>query len=90
MADYAEAVENGTVPDVVAVIQRRFFKRFPISLGDKEEPSPEWLAQVDHNAADPEIQVPNEDSMTPEEFAVVTANLTELMGKLERKKDVSQ
>lgn len=88
MDDYAEAVEAGTLPDALASIQRRFFKRFPLTLGENEEPSPEWLSQVDNNTADPEIVVPDEDSMTPEEHTAAMAKHNELMSKIEKKKDV--
>lgn len=90
MDDYIEAVEAGSLSDVVASIQRRFFKRFPVSLEDDEDPSPEWLAQVDDNAAEPEINIPNEDLMTPDEYSTAMAEHNELMSKVEKKKDVSK
>lgn len=89
MVDYANAVEAGTLPDIVASIQRRFFKRFPPTLADNEEPSAEWLAQVNDNTAEPEIVVPNEDSMTPDEFTAAMTEHKELINRIEKKKEVT-
>lgn len=66
---YATAVANDHVADTVADILRRYFKRYPISLPHKEEPSQEWLAQVDDDAADPEMEAPNADTMSTEAYA---------------------
>ncbi|KAF9551577.1 hypothetical protein CPC08DRAFT_647562 [Agrocybe pediades] len=38
---YSDAVKQGTVADVVADIQRQYFKRYPIELPHEQEPSPE-------------------------------------------------
>lgn len=66
---YADAVIGNYVSDFVADICRRYFKRFPIDLDHNIDPSPEWLAQVDDNKADPELlPQPNEDDMDPEEY----------------------
>lgn len=87
--DYAEAIDSGTVLDAVASIQRQFFKRFPVTLADNKDPSAEWLDKVDDNAAEPEILVPNEDSMTPDEYNVAMAEHKDLINKIEKKKEVS-
>ncbi|KAF9470434.1 hypothetical protein BDN70DRAFT_821384, partial [Pholiota conissans] len=47
---YAEALVNNHVADMVSDIQRRYFKRYPITLPHEEEPSEQWLSQVDDNA----------------------------------------
>ncbi|KAF9472823.1 hypothetical protein BDN70DRAFT_780715, partial [Pholiota conissans] len=49
---YANAVTDNHVADAVADIQRRYFKRYPITLPHTEEPSTESLANVDDNSAD--------------------------------------
>lgn len=67
-ATYAEAVKEGYVADALALIQRRYFKRFPIDLAHNEEPTPEFLAAVNDDAPDPEIEAPSE-SLSPDEYA---------------------
>lgn len=52
---YAAAVAAGHINDTVADIQRRYFKRFPVTLLHSEEPSEEYLAAVDDDAPDPEL-----------------------------------
>lgn len=54
--------------DALALIQRRYFKRFPIDLAHNEEPTPEFLAAVNDDAPDPEIEAPSE-SLSPDEYA---------------------
>lgn len=66
---YAEGVAKGLTAARLTDIQRRFFKRFPIDLDANEEPSSEALAAVDDDTADPEPLSPDEDKMTPEEYA---------------------
>lgn len=65
---YAAAVISNDIADCVASIQRRYFKRYPIDLGHDIEPSAEFLAAVDDDAADPEPLYPDEDGMTPEGY----------------------
>ncbi|KAF9548608.1 hypothetical protein CPC08DRAFT_593621, partial [Agrocybe pediades] len=51
---YSNAVVEGYAADAIAVIQRRYFKRYPIDLPHEEEPSPETLAIVDDDAPEHE------------------------------------
>ena len=51
---YAAAVEGGFIGDGVALIARRYFKRYPVDLPLDEEPSPEHLAAVDNEAIEPD------------------------------------
>ena len=67
-AAYAEAVVGGFVADTLANIQRKFFKRYPVDLSHDEEPSEEHLAAVDNNTPDPEVQLPDAEKMTTEEY----------------------
>lgn len=66
---YAAAVAGMHVPDIVADIQRRYFKRFPITLLHTQEPSQEFLDAVDDNAPDAELSRPQTDGLSPEASA---------------------
>ncbi|KAH7904974.1 hypothetical protein BJ138DRAFT_1118904 [Hygrophoropsis aurantiaca] len=50
---YACAVKEGYVGDFLANLIRRYFKRFPYNLPHDQEPTMEFLACVDDDAADP-------------------------------------
>lgn len=66
---YAAAVAANHINDTVADIQRRYFKRFPITLAHTEEPTEEHLAAVDDNAADPELAPPRDEGMEPDAYS---------------------
>ena len=70
-AAYNTAVEENHAADTVADIQRRYFKRFPLSLPFSEEPAREFLESVDDDAPDAEMQPPSKDTkdLSPEAFA---------------------
>ncbi|KAJ3485365.1 hypothetical protein NLJ89_g11904 [Agrocybe chaxingu] len=74
---YAAAVEGGYARDALAIIQRRFFKRFPIDLSLDEEPTSEQLAAVNDNEPDADQVLPNENEMNPEEYAEAVQRLEE-------------
>lgn len=57
---YEKAVREGWANDFVADVLRRYFKHFPIDLDHSTEPTPEWLAQVDDKAADPDVLLSEE------------------------------
>lgn len=63
---YAAAVKGKHVADTVADIQRRYFKRFPITLSHSEDPSKEFLDAVDDDAPDPEMKPPDLDGLEPD------------------------
>lgn len=86
---YTQAVKDGNINDVVTDIQRRYFKRYPITLPHKEEPSQEWLDQVDDDAPDAEIAAPGVNGMSPEDASKALNEHTELMKELKDRKDVS-
>lgn len=65
---YATAMAEGTVADVLANIYRRYFKRYPVDLDHKQEPTSEYLAKVNDDEPDEEQEVPDPDKMTTEEF----------------------
>lgn len=66
---YAEAVVENHVADTIADIQRRYFKRYPISLSHTQEPTAEFLAAVDDDAPDPEFSPPSADGLSDEAYA---------------------
>ncbi|KJA26036.1 hypothetical protein HYPSUDRAFT_133378, partial [Hypholoma sublateritium FD-334 SS-4] len=66
---YAAAIREGHVNDTVADIQRRYFKRFPITLPHTEEPTEDFLAAVDDAAPDPELAAPSKDGTEPAAYA---------------------
>lgn len=66
---YAAAVKGKHVADAVADIQRRYFKRFPLSLSHSEEPTKESLDAIDDDAPDPEMTPPNLDGLEPDASA---------------------
>ena len=66
---YAAAVDDNHAADAVADIQRRYFKRFPVTLSHTEEPTEESLAAVDDNAPDPEFNPPQQGTLSDEAYA---------------------
>ncbi|PPQ81136.1 hypothetical protein CVT24_007876 [Panaeolus cyanescens] len=66
---YKEGILGGYVRDAVAIIQRRYFKRYPIGLPHNEEPTQEHLDAINDEAPDPDEEFPNEENLTPEEYA---------------------
>lgn len=66
---YAAAVEDKRIADAVADIQRRYFKRFPLTLSHSEEPTEDFLAAVDDDAPDPELSPPQHGTLTDEAYA---------------------
>lgn len=86
---YAEAVKDNHVGDTLADIQRRYFKRFPPTLADSEEPSEEWLAQVNDDAPDEEICPPNVEGLDEDGAKKALAEYSSLVARIKFKKDVS-
>lgn len=86
---YAIAVKNGHIADTVSDIQRRYFKRYPIDLPHNQEPSEEWLAQVDDDALDDELVAPNSYEMTHEDWLAATEKYDAQIRDIKARKDVS-
>lgn len=86
---YAAAVGNGHISDTVADIQRRYFKRYPIDLPHKQEPSSEWLAQVDDGTPDAEMKHPDAEKMSHEEWQVEAGKYDAQIRDIKARKDVS-
>jgi hypothetical protein len=66
---YSAGVVDGYAADALAVIQRKYHKRFPIDLPHDEEPSEEWLASVDDEEPYPEQFAPDIETLGEEEYA---------------------
>ncbi|KAF9553017.1 hypothetical protein CPC08DRAFT_728206 [Agrocybe pediades] len=79
---YIAGVQGGYSKDALALIQRRYFKRFPIKLPHDKDPSAEHLAAVDDDEPDPELDPLNEDLMLPEDYT------KELERRDERRKQI--
>lgn len=86
---YVEAVLQGTGNDYIANVQRCFFKRFPIDLDENEDPTPEALAAVDDDAADPEVEEPDTSDMSVEEIIEVERVLEARAKKIVYRRGVS-
>jgi hypothetical protein len=85
---YTVAVAGNYAGDFLADIQRQYFKRYPIDLDHCMEPSPEHLAAVDDDAADPEPLSPNPDGMSGEGFLLAVKAFEALRKVVEFCKEV--
>ena len=87
---YSQAVDEGYVPEAVAKIQRRYFKRFPVDLPDNVEPSEEQLAAVDDDEIEPEFPEPDAEKLSAQEYEAAMTALDERRKKILFKKGVSE
>ncbi|PPQ73933.1 hypothetical protein CVT26_006554 [Gymnopilus dilepis] len=60
---YKKAFIDGTKTDFLMDVLRRFLKRFPLNLPDDQEPTPEFLAEVDDTSPDQERVAPDATEM---------------------------
>ncbi len=67
-AAYNAAVEGNHSADTLADIQRRYFKRFPVTISHSEDPTEEFLGSVDDDAPDPELSPPDRANMECEGY----------------------
>ena len=88
-AEYQAGVVGGYATNALAQIQRKYLKRFPIDLPHNKEPSPEWLAAVDEEAAGEEHEGPDLDALNEDELAAAMVKLEEQQGMLRFRKAVS-
>jgi len=65
---YAQAVAGGYARDVLSMISRRYFKRYPVDLPHSEEPTAEHLASVDDEAICPEDTPLDPSNMPVDEY----------------------
>jgi hypothetical protein len=89
-SDYQAGVVGGYAANALAQIQRKYLKRFPIDLPHNEEPSPEWLAAVDDEAAGEEHEGPDLDALDEDELAAAMVKLEERQSLLRFRKAVSR
>ena len=87
-AIYAAAVKGKYVADAVADIQRRYFKRFPITLPHTEDPTQESIDSVDDDAPDPELKPPVLDGLEPDAQARAQRVYEFSIAELKMRKDV--
>ena len=74
---YSTGVAGGYAADVLALIQQRYFKQYPLDLPHTVEPSAEFLAAVDDDAAEVDITEPDQDRMSNEEYEEAINQLAE-------------
>jgi hypothetical protein len=86
---YATAIIESRENDFVLDVQRRYFKRFPLSLPHDIEPSKESLDTLDDNAPDPEIKEPNQKDMSGEEYKAAKNAFDHNCALLQFRKEVS-
>ncbi|KAF9471899.1 hypothetical protein BDN70DRAFT_819435 [Pholiota conissans] len=85
---YANAVVQDSVADTISDIQRRYFKRYPITLPHDEEPTEEWLAQVDEDAPDHEIVSPKRQAFDNDnDFDIALSAYNEQIKMIKMRKD---
>ena len=71
---YKARVIGGYAADALAEIQHKYFKRYLIDLPHSEEPSAEWLAEVDDDAPKKD-QEELDVSSDSEEYAIVAKKM---------------
>lgn len=87
--DFTRGVLTSSVSEALAVIQHQYFKQYLIDLPHDEEPSTEHLVAIDDNAADPEIEQPDEAMMDAAEYQLVVARMAERQKNIKKRKAVS-
>jgi hypothetical protein len=88
-AAYSAGVVGGYAADALSIIQRHYFKRFPIDLPDDDEPDPEVLASIDDDTPDIEQEEPDEVLLVPEEYAAAMSALEARRSAITFRKAVS-
>lgn len=88
--DYSAGVMGGYAADALALIQRKYFKRFPIDLPHNEEPTNEWLMSVNDDETDPDQVPPDIESLGEEDYIAAKEALEERQKLLAFRKAVSE
>jgi len=86
---YADALVSNTKAKCLLDIQRRYFKRFPITMPDDHEPDSEALASVDDSEPDVEFATPEEHQMSADDYADALKEFTKRQRNITFKKAVS-
>lgn len=63
------AMQAGVAADVLASIQRQYFKQYPVDFPHDEEPTADVLAAVDNDFPEEETQSLDSSTMNGEEYA---------------------
>ena len=87
---YRTGIQGGYTADILADIQRRYFKRYPINLPHHEEPSAEQLESINDDAPDDEPEYPSEEGLSPEEYAEALKAVEECRTLIKQRKAVSR
>jgi len=86
---YSAGVLGGYAADALALIQRKYLKRFPIELPHDEEPTEEWLASVNNDEPDPDQLPPDIESLGEENYVAAMEVLERRQKLLAFRKAVS-
>ena len=89
LPSYGVAVIEGYAADVVALIQRHYFKRYPVELPHMSEPSPEFLENMEDDSPDAEVPEPDQDKMSDKEYKAAMDRLAERQKLISYRKAVS-
>ena len=87
-ADYQVGVVGSYAADVLAQIQSKYFKHYPIDMPHNEELSLEWLEAVDDDAADEEQPGPDIDALNEDELVAAMVKVEERQALLHYRKAV--
>lgn len=87
---YSAGVMDGYAADALALIQRKYLKRFPMDLPHNEEPTDEWLASVNDEGPDPDQVPPDIQSLSEEDYIAATKEMEERQKLLAFRKAVSE
>ncbi|KAJ3486924.1 hypothetical protein NLJ89_g11762 [Agrocybe chaxingu] len=83
---YAAGVEGGYAVDALALIQRRYFKRWPVLLPHDQDQLPDVLAAVNDEAPDEEYAIPCKEDMGEDEYAEAMKDYAEYQRVLKFRK----
>ena len=88
--DYSAGVMGGYAADALALIQRKYLKRFPMDLPHNEEPTDEWLASVNDEGPDLDQVPPDIQSLSEEDYNAAMKEMEERQKLLAFRKAVSE
>lgn len=87
--EFNASVNNDRVPDVLMQIYQAYFRRFPMTMSEDDEPTDEALAAVDDNAAEPEDNTVALDELSGEAYDIALEKMKDERNALDAKKGVS-
>ena len=86
---YTKAVIRNREDDFILDLWWRYFKYYPVDLADNIKPTEEMLASVNNDEPDEELEPPNKEMTTEEEYAEQLLKFNKLKEIFEKKKQVS-